>query len=94
MKKIIGQIRQIQELQTYNEGKENEFKKIVAIVETTETQSPIRIEFNNSNIKLIDSCLIGQFVLVEVVLVGNYDKQDNTKVYNSFIATNLTVIQS
>lgn len=93
MKKIIGQIRQIQEKQTFNSGKENEFNKIVCIVETTETQTPIRVEFNNKNIELIQDCLIGQYVVLDVVLVGNYDKNDNSKVYNTFIVNGLIVIQ-
>lgn len=90
MIKVTGQIKQLQELQVFNAGLQNEFKKQILVLETFETNTPLRIEFTNGNIDKLKDLSINDNCLVEFVLTGNYDKTDSSKVYNSLIAKNLT----
>lgn len=89
MIEVVGTVRQLQELQTFNKGLENEFNKKVLVLETLENKTPYKIEFTNKNIELLDGLLLGSNVLVSFDIVGNYDPKDNKKVYNSFIAKSL-----
>lgn len=91
MSKIIGQVLQKQELQTFNEGKQNEFKKQILIVETIETKTPFPVEFTNKNIDLLNDVLLGQNVMIDYRFNNNFS-EDRKTVYVSLIAKTLTII--
>jgi hypothetical protein len=85
MVKVTGEVKQLQEIQVFNENLQNEFKKQVLILETFENGTPLRVEFTNSNIQKLSNIVQGDNVLIEFYLQGNYDPKDITKVYNSLI---------
>ena len=89
MVKFIGEVRQIQEVQLFYANQTNEFSKQIIVLETSESRTPIKIEFTNQNIKHLENVLIGSLVCIEVTIQGNYDKEDRQKVYNSFIAKSI-----
>jgi hypothetical protein len=89
MIKSTGVVKQIQALQIFNENLQNEFKKQILVFETFENNTPIRVEFNNSNIEKLSDVKVNDDVLIEYYITGNYDKDDNTKVYNSLIAKSI-----
>jgi hypothetical protein len=80
MVKVTGTIRTIKEVETF---KNTDFTKQSIIVETFESKTPFKIDFNNDNKELLKDLLLGQYVLIEFNIRGNYDKEDKTKVYNS-----------
>jgi hypothetical protein len=88
---LFGIVRVLGSVQSFEN---TEFKKRTIIVESVESKTPYSVDFINNKIQTIDDLLLGSFVKIEVNIKGNYDKKDKTRVYNSFEAKNLIVLDS
>lgn len=82
--KAVLQLKSLGEIQIFNQGKQNEFKKRDCIFETIETKTPFKIEFTNEKINLLDELLIGSQCIMDLSIRNNYDPNDKTKVYHSY----------
>lgn len=88
MDKLTATIRAIKEVETF---KGTDFKKQSLFVETLESKTPFKIDFSNERIDLLKDLLLGQCVLIEYRIRGNY-AENNTKLFNSFEGFSIKVI--
>ena len=93
MKNLFAVVRQVQEVKTFKSKTGGEdFKKQIIIVESLEKNTPYPIEFENANIELLKDILLGHEVKIKHYIKGKYDPNDRTKVYSSFIGTEITIV--
>jgi hypothetical protein len=88
MSLITATVRTIKDLETFDN---TEFTKKSLFLETLENKTPLKIDFSNDKIELLNDLQINQCVIIEYRIRGNYSP-DGSKLYNSFEGYSLKVI--
>ena len=96
MSKVHVNVRSIGEVQKFQNST---FQKKEILCFTIENQTPLKIEFTGNNIDLLDPVMLGNDLIIEYNIRGNYfDKKDKSgkiigkDIINSLVGYKLTIV--